>query len=569
MTPLIQKIFQYREQLVLVLMLEFLHFSIWADLSGPVSISLLLIHLGFFLIWQPLWQGDEMLRWYDILLLVVLTYTFLFWIDWGLILAWIILLMGLSGGRVIVNRRERTIYLLTLVFLVIEILIRCTPMFFMISVSQNITEIFEYTLPVLPLMILILPVEKEERRFHSVDFIHAISISTLTSLLVAGTLLNMYRTETEYLVALIETLIIIGIFLLAVSWLVIPRAKFSGLPQLWLKSMLNIGTPFESFLAEISDLFKLKSSPDDFLNSTMEELNALPWIEGVSWKLNESNREFSVGKNTKSMTQFDVDDLTISIHSFSPVSGALYLHCKLLVQLINNFYIAKIREREMTQQTHLQAVYETGARITHDIKNLLQSLQAITSIIINDSEHDNFAVSGKLLKKQLPALTQRLKMALEKLQAPETSDPDPVYLKDWWHDLKMRANIENVNFNADISGDQLIPSELFDSIIDNLIENIKNKSQVEEDLKTSVSLFSDESQILLSIMDSGKKIPDDIAAQILKEPLQSENGLGIGLFQATKQAESMGYIFILKTNLDGNVCFELSKQETAGQIELI
>ena len=38
-----------------------------------------------------------------------------------------------------------------------------------------------------------------------------------------------------------------------------------------------------------------------------------------------------------------------------------------------HFYIAKIREKTLTQQTHLKAIYETGARITHDIKNLLQS----------------------------------------------------------------------------------------------------------------------------------------------------------------------------------------------------
>ncbi|NNE38088.1 MAG: HAMP domain-containing histidine kinase [Gammaproteobacteria bacterium] len=333
--------------------------------------------------------------------------------------------------------------------------------------------------------------------------------------------------------------------------------------------MLNIGTPFESFLAELSILFKQKSSPDDFLVSTMEELNALPWIEGVSWKIKDNDNQYSVGNNTSSMTEFEIDNLTICIHSYTPVSGALYLHCKLLAQLINNFYVAKIREREMTQQTHLRAVYETGARITHDIKNLLQSLQAITSIIVTDSEQDNFYVSGKLLKKQLPALTQRLKLALDKLQAPESTDPEPVYLKDWWNDLIYRTNIKNVEFNADLTGDHLVPSELFDSIIDNLIENLKNKLQMEVDLKVSVSLFSDESNIVLSIMDNGKKIPDDIANQILKEPLQSENGLGIGLYQAAKQAEALGYKFELKTNMDTNVCFELSKQDEVGQIDLI
>jgi hypothetical protein len=567
MNSIIAKIFQLREQLVLFFMLELLHFPIWTDLPGPVSRSLLLIHLGLFLLWQPLWRGDEALRWYDILLLLIIAYTFLFWMDWWLIFSWMILLIGLAGGRVIINRRERTIYMLTLIFLVFEILMRSTPMLFTIVIPSSITDIFKLMLPILPLIILALPIEKEDRRFQTVDIIHAIFISTLTGLLVAGTLLNMYRTETDYLIALVQTLIVIGIFLLAISWLSIPRAGFSGLPQLWLKSMLNIGTPFEGFLGGLSILFNQKSSPEDFLASTMEELIELPWIEGVEWDSN--GKKVMVGKQAKTKTSIKIGNLTICIFSYTPVSGALYLHCQLLAQLINNFYIAKLRERELTQQTHLQAVYETGARITHDIKNLLQSLQAITSIIVTDSEQNNFSVSGRILKKQLPTLTQRLKLALEKLQTPENSGLESVYLKDWWNDLQQRTNLKNVTFNSDLSGDLIIPAELFDSVIDNLIDNIRNKLQMDKGILTTISLFSDEHNIILTISDNGKSIPSNKADQLLKEPLQSDDGLGIGLYQAARQAESLGFNFTLKYNLDGNVCFELSKQNPSGQIELI
>ena len=75
------------------------------------------------------------------------------------------------------------------------------------------------------------------------------------------------------------------------------------------------------------------------------------------------------------------------------------MHCKLLIQLISNLYIGKIKEKELTQQIHLQAIYETGARVTHDIKNLLQSLQAITSIINYDSGSAHKSVSQTLLEK--------------------------------------------------------------------------------------------------------------------------------------------------------------------------
>ncbi|MGK0296414.1 MAG: hypothetical protein ACI9XC_000002 [Gammaproteobacteria bacterium] len=567
MTTIITKFFQIKEQLILVCMLELLHFSIWTDLSGPVSISLLLVHLGFFLLWQPLWKGDERLRWFDILLLLLITYAFLFWIGWWLILAWTILLLGLSGGQININSRERNIYMLTLIFLVFEVLMRGTPMLFIIPIPTSINEIFEILLPTLPLIILVLPIQNEERRFQSVDFIHAISISTLTSLLVAGTLLNMYMTQTYYIIALIQSLFVIGVFLLAISWLSIPRAGFAGLPQLWLKSMLNIGTPFEGFLNGLSILFRQKSSPEEFLSSTMEELVELPWIEGVEWNINGVRS--IVGQKAKTETSLNIDNLTICIYSYTPVSGALYFHCKLLMQLINNFYVAKISERDLTHQTHLKAVYETGARITHDIKNLLQSLQALTSIIATDNEQDNFYVSGKLLTKQLPTLTKRLKLALDKLQMPENINQESVYLKDWWDDLQHRSNPINTSFIQDILGDQIIPSDLFDSVVDNLFENIKTKIQLDGNITTNVSLFSNEQNIILTICDNGSPIPDSKEKIILKEPLPSDNGLGIGLYQAARQAESLGYKFILKNNMVGNVCFELSKQDTTGQIDLI
>ena len=566
MNTLLLKIRQLPEPLVLVFMLELLHFSMWVDFVSPLSRALLLIHLGFFLIWQPLWHKDEKLRLLDIFFLFLLTYTFIIAMNWLLLFAWVILLIGISGGRIIVNSQERIIYMLVLIFLVSELLIRCTTMLFNIGLSSTTINLFEILLPILPLIALVLPVSKDEKKLQSVDFIHAISISTLISLLVTGTLLTMYQTQTDYLVAMLQSLIAISIFLLVISWLLTPRTGFSGLPQLWLRSMLNIGTPFEAWLSELSILFRQKSLPDEFLKSTMDELVLLPWISGVEWTSQETSE--ITGVKTKIKTDIITDDLTVTIYSHTSVSGALYFHCKLLVQLINNFYVAKLQEREHTQQTHLQAIYETGARVTHDIKNLLQSLQAVTSVVVHNSDQDNFLVSQQLLKRQLPMLTQRLKLALDKLQAPNNKNQESIYLKDWWSDLKTRTNLENISWQEVLSGDTIIPVELFDSVVDNLLENIRGKIQIEKGISIRISLFSDTRNIVLTISDSGKAIPAEKVKQILKEPLQSNSGLGIGLYQAAKQAESQGYTLALKNNLDGNVCFELQKQNSSHQITL-
>jgi len=470
------------------------------------------------------------------------------------------MLTGVCGGRVAVNRRERNIYMLVLLFLVSELLIACTTKLFGIEVPKGITGLYGTLLPAVPLIMLFFPTGDRDTGIASVDIVHAAMTALLVSLLIVGSLLNMYRSGTDYMTALTQTLIVIGIFLFAISWLLSPRLGFSGLSQLWMQSILNIGTPFEKWLMEIDDLFERESTADEFIEAAVLELVSLPWVTGAKWKTGTSEGE--VGKTSAHSTEISTDEITITLYGYSTISGALYLHCKLLVQLIHNFYVAKLRERKLTQQTHLQAIHETGARVTHDIKNLLQSLHAITNVIASDTDHGHVTPTQQLLKRQLPNLTQRLQLALDKLQTPAASEENHIYLKDWWQDLRKRTSIQNVRFQSDISGDPIIPADLFDSVVDNLLENLREKTQLETELEIVISLVTDGQNISLTICDNGSKVPDDKAGKLLHEPLQSDSGLGIGLYQAARQAEALGHVLVLSNNQDGKVCFELSGGNT-------
>jgi hypothetical protein len=44
----------------------------------------------------------------------------------------------------------------------------------------------------------------------------------------------------------------------------------------------------------------------------------------------------------------------------------------------------------------------------------------------------------------------------------------------------------------------------------------------------------------------------------MRAPVSSRGGLGIGLYQAARQAEAAGYRLSLESNRDGDVCFALS-----------
>jgi signal transduction histidine kinase len=543
-----------RESVTLALMLEFLHVAMWVDLASPLSRSFMLMHLGVFLIWQPVWRGDEKLAWYNAALFILLTVTLVTWMNWWLMVGWLILLVGFCGGRLAVNRQQWAVYMLMLVFLVLELLFRGTPMLFQVTLPAGVTEQVVVLLPALPLIIAFLPSRAEGRTAGSVDYLHAIATATLVTLLLVGGLLNMYRGNTEYLQALIETLLVIAAFLFVIGWLLTPRMGFSGLSQLWLRAVLNIGTPFERWLTSLSELFRQRSSPGEFLEAAMEELAGLPWIEGVEWQARQFSGE--CGSKTRHRSDFAVGPLTISIYSRASLGGGLYLHCKLLTQVIGHFFVAKVQEGELTKRTHLQAIYETGARVTHDIKNILQSLQAITSIIMNENP-ESLTVSQRLVRRQLPHLTQRLQLALDKLQAPEKTASEEVYLKDWWQDLRTRTNDPLISFHADILGDPVIPADLFDSVVENLLENLREKRQIEPEIQATVAVASTPDRVHLNFCDSGSAIPENRARILLQEPMPSETGLGIGLYQAARQAEALGYVLSLRSNEDGRVCFEL------------
>jgi sensor histidine kinase regulating citrate/malate metabolism len=61
------------------------------------------------------------------------------------------------------------------------------------------------------------------------------------------------------------------------------------------------------------------------------------------------------------------------------------------------------------------------------------------------------------------------------------------------------------------------------------------------------------------VCDSGSAVEADVAASLLRAPVSSrEGGLGIGLYQAARQAQESGFRLVLENNVDGEVCFVLS-----------
>ena len=543
------------EQIVLVIMLETLHFATWYDFGGYLSQSLLLIHFGMFLIWQPVQRGDRQIPWLGSLLFIVFTLALIYWINWTSITIWLVLLIGFVGGRVTIRRFERNIYMLIMAYLMFELLISNIPQMFSLNLNKTIFNTFQMGLPLLPLVLLLTSGRLIKKTSESVDILLATTISFLAIILALGSLVLMYHSGTDYIAALIVSLIAVGLVLIAISWLLSPHSGFSGLAQLWTRSLLNIGTPFEQWLANLSEQRQTQRSAQAFLDTAMGELVSLPWIAGVKWS--EGTTSEIYGEVTRHEIYLTIGDHPVTLYTHVPPAGVMSLHCSLLVQLIDTFYTAKKQEQELSQKAHLHAIYETGARVTHDIKNLLQSLQTMTTLLETDSEETR-EKSLMLLKKQLPHISQRLQLALQKLQAPEKETSSQILASVWWQALSTRLEESNIEFSDDIKHDSLIPEELFNSVVENLIENAIHKRQLDADIVITVTLKTDTETIVLNVTDTGHAVDECVAKSILKEHVPSDSGHGIGLYQAARQAESLNYSLQLTENRDGNVSFELS-----------
>ena len=155
MTTFIKKIIHKKEHFALAMMLELLHLSIWVDFGSITSRSFMLSHLGLFLLWQPVWRGDEKLSIENTILFFVFTIALTYWLNLWLLFAWLILLIGFIGGRVTLNRNERFIYILAMGFLVLQLLFAVVPKLANINIEE--AHSFYFLLPVLPLLFFIFP----------------------------------------------------------------------------------------------------------------------------------------------------------------------------------------------------------------------------------------------------------------------------------------------------------------------------------------------------------------------------------------------------------------------------
>jgi hypothetical protein len=545
-------------RLLFVAMLVLLHLTAIRGVEDIWARALMLAHFGLFILWQPFMRGEQNLTPLQVVAITLVCVIALFFWNWWLMLSWLCILAGVVGGKVFLfqMRWQRYFYLTVLLYLVSLLLIWVFPQLLpAVSQTQELKQFTQYGLPLLFLVMLALPAETDTGETPQVvDFFYSAFLFMIIALLVLGSFAFMTLGKVNYPVALSYSLLLIAAILLLLGLAWNPRAGFAGLSMLFSRYLLSVGLPFEKWLYFLAELSQWERQPEKFLRQACAGLGKLPWVSGGTWRSSAYSGEF--GQPSKNMVEFADQELQLRVYTQFNLSPALTWHFHLLGQMLGEFYTAKLREQKLQQQSYLQAVYETGARMTHDIKNLLQSLNVLCAAA--EQEEGGSDELQALMRRQLPLITQRLQQTLDKLRAPANESASVVQAQSWWRSLQRIRAGQNIEFrDGEISDQASLPRELFDSAADNLIQNALGKRKLQGNFAISVS-FSCGENVRLEVCDAGRAVAPQTAAELLRGPVPSESGLGIGLYQVARHAEVSGFTLALAHNADGKVSFVLS-----------
>ncbi|HEX9686137.1 MAG TPA: ATP-binding protein [Burkholderiales bacterium] len=573
-----------RPQWWLGLMLLALHASLAWGIADWWSRALLLAHFGLFLLWQPVWRGEADIESRYVFLVVIVGFLLAIWNNWWLMAVWLAVLFGLIGGSVpgIAQQRQRTVSMLAALYLLSMLLMWVVPHLFADQTLEEAAALIaqqgvaalptllqshpsllpvllvQYGLPILPVAILLTQVEASRSAAPlAVDLFYSVVLFLLVTALVLGSFVVRQVSHGNYPLALAQTLFAIAVVLMALSWLWNPRGGFAGLGHIMSQYLLSLGLPFERWVQRLAEFAEQETQPQRFLALSLEHILDLPWVTGLRWETRLGHGEYGVKSGYSA--EFSFQDLRLRIYTRWALAPAVLLHLKLLTQMVGHFYEAKRREQVQRQSAYTQAIYETGARLTHDVKNLLQSLRSLCAAV-ETSGADQAQALQTLMQRQLPLITQRLNVTLDKLRSPQEADVTQVDAAVWWEGLIQRYNGRNIQFQVDgPAKDVRLPSELFDSVADNLIENAFNKSAGGAGAQVRVT-FSAARGGTLAVCDNGAALAKGMADQLFEAPVASQSGLGVGLYQSSKQAAQLGYRLALAANEAGMVCFVLTRE---------
>ena len=229
-----------------------------------------------------------------------------------------------------------------------------------------------------------------------------------------------------------------------------------------------------------------------------------------------------------------------------------------------------LEDRERVATEKMRSLNKLAMGVAHEIRNPVVMIGGFAGRIIKLDGNNMEAISyaRKILEgaRRLESLVDEVQgcanlanikavkgslaeVALETVKEMESHASDKS-IKLLFHDLSSKSGISRFD------------PGMMKIAIGNLLQNAIAKVQQDTNVRIKVTFDAANSGVLM-VSDSGEAVPESIAARLLKAPVPSQSGLGIGLFHAARQAAQLDYRLELAENREGCVCFRLSTNARA------
>jgi len=549
-----KSLLQFEQQILASTLLVY-HVIIWSQSGSNLHIPLSFVLYGLFLLWQPLWNKESSINKLAtaVIALVFVLITYFFPLEslvfFGLILS------GLIGSRLLSHSSFHAFDLLALIIIILEMVVGVVPTTF---VQIELPRLFaDYMQPVILVPIILFyfapNYEFKEQGRSQIDLMHGLLASTLIFIVLLGGIVINLLYGVDYIDGLLLTVFIVSTLAIGISWFWNPGVGFSGIGVLLNRYTMTIGGPFETWINTLTTLIEEHHlTPAEYLEAACEQLVDNDWLNAIQW--NFKSYRITVGEKRGTRLDYSLGEKgEVQIFFKSNPGTALEQHTILLIRMAYQFYLSKLNQEKVRTHEHFSTIHHTGARLTHDVKNILQSIK--TSLNILDM-NQNSRKHQKLLQSNLTQISSRLENTLHRLKAPELDTEIKLIDCDQWM-VKLEAEHQSnprIKIDRDIENNIPVPVDLFDSVIDNLLNNALRKPSAKQII---VRLSSSPEIILLSVCDNGVGVEKNIEEALFKQPVTSGSGMGIGLYQASIMAHTFGFELELKQNEVGKVCFNL------------
>ena len=125
--------------------------------------------------------------------------------------------------------------------------------------------------------------------------------------LVLGSFVVKQVSHGNYPLALAQSLMVMALVLMIMSWLWNPHSGFMGLGHMMSRYLMSLGLPFERWVKSLADLAERERDPVRFLTQAVQELCALPWVSGVNWRVSSGSGE--LGRPSRFQAEYSFQEI--------------------------------------------------------------------------------------------------------------------------------------------------------------------------------------------------------------------------------------------------------------------